>query len=93
MLKLETKRVSEENVECSVAIDGKGDDILYECFYGIKAMFASLEENDPMMKRALIFAMIHDVEWLGDDAEELLGDRKIPLDALLGRKAMEGGIS
>jgi len=89
MIELKVKRISKDEIEGQTNIEGRGDDIIIESFYAIKALFHALGEEDVKMKVMLTKMMAESDEWLDHetDPKEMMQMRS--LDDVLGRKATE----
>lgn len=89
MVEIKAERISKDEIAGQTNIEGKGDDIIIESFYAIKALFHALGEEDVALKISLVKAMAENDEWFDHETDPKEMAQMKSLGDLLGRKAAE----
>ena len=84
MVEIKTNRISENEVECTANMEGRGEDLIYEAYYAISGIVRAIKGESPEMKKALMMMLAANDEWMHRDRNKpSLGD-------VLGMIAKEG---
>jgi len=82
MVEIKTKRINDDEIECTARIEGTGKDLLCESYYAISQIVKSLGDEEYKLKVMLMKALAENDEWMHREDGRSLGD-------FLGRIAKE----